>query len=82
MPDLHLASVEEICAELRSRNLSFLITWVDHNEFHKSPDEGIVWGCEGGGNLALQKTCLGFLREWVRQIEAHRTNPYPRAEES
>ena len=74
MNDLTLVSLEDIIAELRRRNLSFLITYVDHNEFHKGQDQGIVWGCDGGGNLALQVTLLRFLTKWVDQVETRRLN--------
>ena len=75
MPDLHLASLEEMAAELKTRNLSFLLTWTDHNEFNKSPDQGIVWGCDSGGNLVLQVTLLRLLTGWMRQVEHDRTAP-------
>ena len=75
MPDLHLCSLEEIAGELKTRNLTFLLTWVDHNEFNKSPDHGIVWGIESGGNLVLQETLLRFLRRWFTQLLNQRTRP-------
>lgn len=75
MIDLSTASVEDIAEELKRRNLSFLLTWCDHNEFNKSPDQGIVWACDSGGNLVLQATLLRFLTKWFRQVEQSRTTP-------
>ena len=73
--ELDMASMEDIAAVLKRRNISFLLTWADHNEFNKSPDQGIVWGCDAGGNLVLQSTLLRFLTKWLRQLEAQRTTP-------
>ena len=76
MTDLDLVPVTDLIASLKNRNLSFLIAYVDHNEFHKEyVDEGIVWGLDSGGNFALQATLLRFLTEWMRQLEQRRCEP-------
>ena len=75
MTDLDLLPIEALIESLQRRNISFLISYVDHNEFHKGKEEGIVWGCDSGGNLVLQGTLLRFLTKWFRQVELQRTTP-------
>ena len=73
--ELSIIPIEELIAELKRRNLSFIIGYCDHNEFNKNKEEGIVWGCDAGGNLILQMTLLQFLTRWLSQIEKSRTQP-------
>ena len=74
MTELDSVSIEDLIQELKHRNISFLIAYCDHNEFRKSDEGGIVWGCDGGGNLVLQSTLLRFLRKWLQQIETVQTH--------
>ena len=69
-------SLESLIEELKRRNISFLVAYVDHNEFNKGPDQGIVWSCDSGGNLVLQSTLLRLLVRWFHQVEQQRTDPW------
>ena len=76
MVDLQLSSVQDLVDELKSRNLSFLIVFADHQQFDKrNPDQAVVWGCDGGGNLVLQDTLLRLLTEWHGQVVKQRCQP-------
>ena len=75
MSDLSLHSIEDLINELKERNISFVIGYVDHNEFNKGKEEGIVWGLDHGGNVALQETVLRFLNEWMDKVIERKTKP-------
>ena len=68
--DLALYPIEDIMAELKRRNISFLFAYVDHTQFTKveSQAQEIVWGCDRGGNAALQETLRRFLNCWMRSV--------------
>ena len=73
MTDLELTPIEDIVKELRRRNISFLFAWADHQQFDKrNVEEGIVWGCEHGGNLILQMTILTLLSTWMHGVHSKR----------
>lgn len=67
MNDLSLMTTESIVAELKQRNISFVIAYIDHNELNKTSD-GVVWACDAGGNLPLKLTCLRLLNEWMEKV--------------
>ena len=73
--ELDLQPIEDVLASLKRRNLSFIMAYVDHNEFNKSKEEGIVWACESGGNLVLQESLRRFLNRWLGQVVTVRTSP-------
>lgn len=68
--DLALYPIEDIMAELKRRNISFLFAYVDHTQFTKveSQAQEIVWGCDRGGNAALQETLRRFLNRWMHGV--------------
>ena len=75
--DLDLAPIEDILAELKRRNISFVFAWVDHQQFTKdaSMAQDIVWGIERSGNLILQDALVNFLNTWHQQVVKERTAP-------
>ena len=75
--DLELYPIEEIIAELKNRNISFVFSWVDHQQFTKdsSMSQEIVWGIERGGNLVLQEVLMKFMNQWHDQVLKDRTMP-------
>lgn len=75
--DLELYPLEEIIAELKNRNISFIVSWVDHQQFTKDNpmSEEIVWGIDRGGNLILQEVLMKFMNTWHKQVLANRTAP-------
>ena len=75
--DLELYPLEDIVEELKNRNISFVFSWVDHQQFTKdsSMAQEIVWGIERGGNLILQEVLMKFMNKWHEQVLADRTAP-------
>ena len=75
--DLGVYPVDAIIEELKRRNLSFILAFVDHQQFTKdaSMTNEVVWACDSGGNLALQETLLRFLTEWMKQVVEQRCQP-------
>ena len=75
--DLELYPLEDIVAELKERNISFVFSWVDHQQFTKdsSMSQGIVWGIDRGGNLILQEVLVNFINKWHEQVVKERTMP-------
>ena len=75
--DLELYPLEDIVEELKNRNISFVFSWVDHQQFTKdsSMSQEIVWGIERGGNLVLQDVLVNFLNRWHEQVVKDRTAP-------
>lgn len=75
--DLALYPLEELVAELKNRNISFVFSWVDHQQFTKdsSMSQEIVWGIERGGNLILQDVLVNFINKWHDQVLKERTAP-------
>lgn len=74
---LEVTPLEDIIAELKRRNMSFIIAWVDHQQFTKdaSLSQDIVWGIDRGGNLVLQDTLMRFMNRWHTQVLNDRTAP-------
>lgn len=83
MTELECTPLDEIVKELKRRNMTFVLAWVDHQQFTKieSMAQEIVWGIESGGNLALQETLMRFLRSWHAQLVRQSTQPGSGAEE-
>ena len=77
MSDLSMYPLEDIIAELKCRDLSFIFAWCDHQQFnkHKAFENDIVWGCDSGGNLPLQESLRNFLNKWLDQVVQDRTRP-------
>ena len=75
--DLELYPIEDIVTELKNRNISFVFSWVDHQQFTKdaSMSQDIVWGIDRGGNLILQDVLVNFINRWHDQILKERTTP-------
>jgi hypothetical protein len=68
--DLALYPIEDIIAELKRRNISFIFAYADHTQFTKveGVSQEIVWGADRGGNLALQGTLQRFLNAWMEHV--------------
>jgi len=81
MNDLELYTVEQIVHELKKRNITFIFAWADHNEFNKSHDQGVVWGIDCGGNLALQETLRRFLDIFIDNLLDGKISPRFKDEE-
>ena len=77
MSDLSAYPLEDILTELKSRNLSFILAWVDHQQFTKdsSMAQEIVWGIDSGGNMILQEVLVKFINKWRDQLLMERTAP-------
>ena len=77
MPDLSIYPLDDILAELKSRNISFVCSWVDHQQFTKESAmvQDIVWGIDCGGNLILQDVIVNFINKWHDQLLKERTAP-------
>ena len=75
--DLELYPLKDIVEELKERNISFVFTWVDHQQFTKdmSMSQEIVWGIDRGGNLVLQEVLMKFMNKWHEQVLTERTTP-------
>ena len=71
MNDIALIPIEEIISELKRRDLSFVIAYVNHVEFHKQDNNEIVWGMDHGGNLPLKLTLTRLLSGHMEDIEKH-----------
>ena len=68
MRPLELYPVEDMVKELQERNISFVIGWVDHQQFNKTAD-GIVWATDHGGVLPLKKLLVGWIDTMLKKIE-------------
>ena len=76
MTDLACYPIEDLVKEFKTRNVSFLIVWANHQQFDKhAPGQDVVWACDSGGNLVLQDTLLKFLTEWHQQVVVQRCQP-------
>ena len=77
MNELLLLPMDAIVGELKRRNISFLLCWVDHQQFTKDEafKDDVVWAIDSGGNLALQTTLLRYLTAWHEQVLKQRTAP-------
>ena len=75
--DLELYPIEDIVAELKNRNISFVFSWVDHQQFTKDTamSHEIAWGIDSGGNLILQDVLVNFITRWHDQLLKERTAP-------
>lgn len=75
--DLELIPIEDMIAALKRRNITFVFSWVDHQQFTKdeSMAQEIVWGIERGGNLILQDVLMNFMNKWHEQVLKERTAP-------
>ena len=67
----------DILNELKTRNISFVFAWVDHQQFVKDSSmcNEVVWAIERSGNLVLQDTLIRFMNVWHEQVVKERTGP-------
>lgn len=79
MPDEALACypIQDLVAELKRRDISFVFAFVDHQQFTKSESmaQEVVWAIDSGGNLIFQDTLIRFLNRWHEQVVRQRTAP-------
>lgn len=76
--EIQLSTVEDLIAELKRRNISFVLAWADHEQFVPGgTTEQIAWGCDSGGSFVLVDTLRRFLNRWLDQEIDQRTAPDP-----
>lgn len=77
MSDLSMYPLDDIVAELKRRDISFVFSWCDHQQFtkHKAFENDVVWGIDSGGNLPMQDTLRRFLNIWLDKVIKDRTEP-------
>ena len=75
--ELSLYPIQDLIEEFKRRNISFVLGYVDHQQFTKQESiaQEIVWGCDSGGNLVLQEALMTFLNEWHRTIRTQGCAP-------
>ena len=75
MSDLNLYPIEDIIKELKTRNITFILAYCDHQKFSTGLINDIVWSVDSGGNLALQATLVQFINRWMDKMVDDSTDP-------